>query len=384
MVKGKAACRVSYARLSPYVKGIIFGMFLAGSGLQEIADKVVKSDGTHPCQQAVAMTVARCKQEGGTKWDGEVQSEGRGPPRVTTNALDRKIKKIVFKHRGKAKVTVDFIRKKIPSTRRLSRRTISRRLQEQGLAWLRRRRKSLVPSVHKKARIDFSNWVLKRTMATLKRWVYTDGTSFYLARTASEKESKMRGALGTHVWRMASGSDALYEDVIGPSAYWKAQGTCIRVWGLLVAGMLFVTVVPKGEAVNRWTYARIIAQCFPRWVRKVMGRKAKAILVQDHERALWTDEARDAIRKAGLTLLESYPKCSQGLNVIETAWRELRERLCATEPVVMEDRKAFVKRLHLAVSWVNRNRLTYLRHECRAQKERAKDVLLQKGGRTKH
>ena len=375
MVKGKNK-RTSYARLTPYAKGIIFGMFLAGSGLQEIADAVVKGDGSHPCQQTVAATVARCRAEGGTRWSGEVESTNRGAPRVTTAALDRKIRKVVFQHRGKAKVTVDFLRKKILSLRRVSRRTVARRLSEAGLAWLRRRQKSLVPAAHKKVRRAFARWVLKRTATTLQRWVYSDGASFYLARSVGEKESKLRAALGTHVWRMASGSDALYEDVVGPSSYWKAQGTCIRIWGLLVGGFLFVKVLSEGVAMNRWEYAKIVRQSFPGWCRAVMGRKARPILIQDHERALWTEEALDAIKDSGLELLTSYPKCSQDLNVIETAWRELRARLADTEPVRMESRGDFVKRLRLAVAWVNRNRQRYLRELCFAQKVRAQDLSL--------
>ena len=250
MVKGKDS-RASYARLSPYVKGVIFGMFLAGSTLWDIADTVVKSDGQHPCQQTVAATVARCRAEGGTKWDGQVKSTGRGPPRATTDALNRKVVKLVFKSRGRAKDTVDYLRKKSPQLRSLSRRTVARRLFDAGLAWLRRRRKSLVPAAQKQARMAFSRWVCSRTSTTLRRWVCSDGASFYLARSAGEKESALRGALGTHAWRMANGSDALYEDVVGPSAYWKAQGACIRIWGLLVAGMLFVKVLPEGVAMNR-------------------------------------------------------------------------------------------------------------------------------------
>ena len=117
-------------------------MFLAGSTLRDIADTVVKSDSQHPCQQTVAATVARCRAEGGTKWDGQVKSTGRGPPRATTDALNRKVVKLVFKSRGRAKDTVDYLRKKSPQLRSLSRRTVARRLFDVGLAWLRRRRKS--------------------------------------------------------------------------------------------------------------------------------------------------------------------------------------------------------------------------------------------------
>ena len=358
-------------------------MFLAGLPYPEIAQKVEKSDGKRPSQQAMCETVKNCEAKGGLRWNGEVSS-ARGPPRKTSTALDRRIVKMVFKNRGHAKVTVDFLRKKIPALRKLSKRTVQRRLSEAGLAWLRRRRKSLVPALHKQSRIDFSKWVLSRTTATLRRWVYSDGASFYLARSAGEKESTLRGALGGHVWRMASGSDALFEDVVGPSAYWKAQGTCIRIWGLLVAGVLFVTVLPAGVVMNRVEYARIVVNFFSRWVREVMGEHARAILIQDHERALWTDEARTAIKESDLELLERYPKCSQDLNPIETAWRELRHRLAATEPVRIEGREAFLARLRLAVAWVNRNRHEYLRRLCFEQKVRAKDVLLMGGGRTKH
>ena len=118
-----------------------------------------------------------------------------------------------------------------------------------------------------------------------------------------------------------------------------------------------------------------------------MGGKAKAfkpLLIQDHERALWTDEAREAMAENGVELVERYPKCSQDLNLIETAWRELRERLYATEPMKIETREEFIIRLRLAVQWVNRNRRRYLCNEGYSQKDRAKDVMANDGGRTQH
>lgn len=49
-------------------------------------------------------------------------------------------------------------------------------------------------------------------VAALQRWAYSDGTVFYLARTEPEQDQKKRGALGVHVWRMADGSDGMYEE----------------------------------------------------------------------------------------------------------------------------------------------------------------------------
>jgi hypothetical protein len=226
----------SRTHLNPFLRGVVYGLFLAGYTYQEIADEVTKPDGEHLCQQSVASVVESAKACGGLEWDGE-QALGAGRPRCTSDALDKQILRLVFKYRGKAVVTVNFIKKHIMAARKLSDRTVSRRLGDAGLAWLRRRRKTLVSEVHRALRVEWAQWVLARTVATLSRWAYTDGTVFYLARDATSQLSKARAALGPYVWRRADGSDALYEDCVGPSAYWKSQGLPIRLWGVLAAGM---------------------------------------------------------------------------------------------------------------------------------------------------
>ena len=389
MVK-KTLAKRSTTRLSPYVRGVIFGLFLAGYTYQEIAEEVEKPDGTNPCQQTVAGVVEQAQQQGGLLWDGEHStSGGPGRPRITTDALDKKIVELVFKHRGSALVTIEFIKKKIKAARNMASRTLKRRLGDAGLAWLRRRRKYLVPAQHKVARLDWAAWTLARQAATLARWAFTDGTVFFLARDASELESKKRAALGPHVWRMADGSDGLFEDCVGPSAYHKAQGIPVKIWGLLVAGVLFVTVLPEGENMNRHLYAKIISQKFPAWLTKALGKKKVkqgAFLLQDHEKCLWTHEAREAMETQGIELLFNFPKCSQDLNPIEICWRELRVRLHETEPDGFETRDVFIRRVRSAVAWLNIKRRPYFKYLCTAQKEWARDVQAAKppGSRTKH
>ena len=68
---------------------------------------------------------------------------------------------------------------------------------------------------HRDARVCLANWVLGRQIDWLRQWAYTDGTTFYIARSEPEKTSSGRMALGAFVWRMADGSDGLYEDCIG-------------------------------------------------------------------------------------------------------------------------------------------------------------------------
>ena len=145
--------------------------------------------------------------------------------------MDRALTKLVLKHRGRAIVTVAFLQTMLPEWRGVSDATVERRLFDAGLAWLRRRRKSLIPAKHKVTRLRWARWVKTRPDGELKRWAYTDGTSFYLARTDDEATSKYRAALGPFVWRQADGSDALYENCVGPSAHGKAQGLPVLIWG---------------------------------------------------------------------------------------------------------------------------------------------------------
>ena len=208
---------------------------------------------------------------------------------------------------------------------------------------------------------------------------------FYLARTSGEQESKVRAALGVSVWRQAGGSDALFEEYVDPSAYWRAQGLPVRVWGLLADGVLYITVLPEGQAMNRWLYTWVIEKRFPAWLDEAFGRyRSQVFQVQDHERALWTPEPLAAMPGVGVSLLENYPPCSQDLNPIETAWRELRSRLRDTQPVNMEPRAEFVARLRSAAIWVNRNRAEYLMHICNDQEERAHAVRATNGSRTRY
>ena len=378
--------RSTYQRFSPYLCGVVYGLLLAGWTYEQVADHVVKEDGTHPVQQSIASVAQRAADGGGLQWDGKSTSTGVGKPRSTSNALDKAIVKLVFKKRGSTVVTAKYVRKTLKAARKVALRTIQRRINEAGLLWLRRRRKAIVPAQHKVSRMDWAAWVLGCTSITLARWAFTDGTTFYLARTPTELASQRRAALGPFVWRMADGSDALYEDCIGPSAYHKTQGNKIRVWGLLVAGMLFITILPDGETMNRWWYAWVINNRFPGWLKQALGRKANkgAFLVQDHERCLWSAEPMAAMRAQNITLLENYPKCSQDLNPIEQAWRELRARLACTEPQGFETRDAFILRLRAAVTWLNKHRADLFEELCTSQKEWAQEVLDQDGGRTGH
>lgn len=373
----------SYARLTPVLRGIIYGLFLAGTTLRDIADHedVVKEDGSSPSLFSVheAIETTRGEQQG---TNAVTSRSARGKPRKTTAKLDKAIVKAVFKHRGRVKVTSKYIRKTIPEARKVTERTIRRRLEEAGLAWLRRVRKTLVTEAQRTARLEWADWVLKQPAVKLARFAYTDGCSFYLARTPEEDASKKRGGLGPFVWRRTDRSDALYHDCIGPSSYWKGQGALVRIWGMLVAGTLLVYVMPDGETMNRWWYNWLITKRFAAWLKELPA--GKKYVLQDHERCLWSTEALEGFKEIGAEPVHQFPKSSQDLNPIEVCWRELRARLYETEPTDIEDREAFISRLRNAVAWCNKNRAELFAKLASSQKAWARDVQEQGGGRTRH
>ena len=218
-----------------------------------------------------------------------------------------------------------------------------------------------------------------RQERTLRKWCFSDGTTFFLDRTEAENESTQRRALGGHVWRMTDRSDALYGDCIGPSGYGKAQGKPVKIWGLLADAQLHVRILPQGENMNRYWYSWIIEHDFPRW----QGPCSQVI--QDYERCLRSDEALSAFRRIGMSVVEEYPKCSQDLNPIEGAWKLLRDRLFDTLPTEFESRDDSLPRLRNAIAWVNTNKKDELSYLSYSMKERAEALLSAKpkGSRTR-
>ena len=229
-------------------------------------------------------------------------------------------------------------------------------------------------------RLAWAGRVKKCTWKYLRRWVYTDGASFYLDRDAADVESSGRACLGKFVYRMEETTDSLYKDCVGPSSYRKSQGERVAIWGMLIDGKLHITVLEKGTTMNRWEYAWIVRHRFKHW----LGKRKDRLLVQDHEGCLWSNESIEAMQQIGLKVIDWHPTYSPDLNAIENAWSFLRCRLEQTHPTSeeRERRSAFISRLRSAVAWVNKHHKSGMRSLCFNQKARAADVELQEGYRT--
>ena len=173
------------SQFSPFEVGQVKAHLYHGLGPSQIAGIITKADGkTRFSHTAVASIIEKLKND--PKWRGERQ-EGSGRPRRTTEQEDAALIKGVFDARGKRKVTVGFLQGQFKFARNLGRTAIEDRLHDAQLAFLRRRRKSLVAPCHLPGRVAYCRSVLRMCQRTfLNLWAYTDGTVYYLDRTDAE------------------------------------------------------------------------------------------------------------------------------------------------------------------------------------------------------
>ena len=372
--KKRRAVKTGY-HLDAFAIGGIAALTKVGYSSREIESSgaVTKANGDGIGFQRIGEIVRKLKKT--PEWRGQ-RSEGSGRKRSTTHEEDEKIVQYVLDNRGREKLTSGKVKRRLGLS---SDRLVRRRLADVGLRWLRRRCKTLVPSASVDMRLAWAFWVKQCTDAYLRRWVYTDGCSFYLDKVESQAESSQRAALGKFVYRMDDGSDSLYKDCVGPSAYKKAQGECVRVWGLLVCGRLYITILERGTRMNRWEYDWIIRHRFPNWLQGTSW----PLLVQDGEKCLWCDEPLQAFQQIGVEVLTKHPAHSPDLNAIENSWAFLRARLDETLPQdgEVEDRDAFICRLRAAVTWINKHRRSAMAAKARNQKARAQALEANEGHR---
>ena len=168
------------------------------------------------------------------------------------------------------------------------------RLHEAGLKWLRRRRKTIITKEYLPERISYCKSVISKHQSTLDTWAYTDGTVFYLDRTAAENEETQRAALGAYVWRYTDGRDAFFKENLGPSSYKKCQGAPVRIWGVFAEGTLHIHIMDEGEVLDQVLYEELIEDKFESWLGSAR------YLVQDFERCLRSAGPMSAFRKLGV------------------------------------------------------------------------------------
>ena len=363
-------------QFTPFEVGQVKAHMEHGLGCTTIMTKVKKPNGKDfYSETAIRNCMSKLEQD--PTWRGE-REDGSGAPRKTNEKQDKQIEKWVYDKRGEEKVSARSLKKEFPFLRKLSDKLVYSRLDDANLKYLRRRRKSLVEKKYLQPRVDYCHGVKRKHEETLEKWAYTDGTVWYLDRTEEEAENSKRRSLGPMVWRRSDNKDAMNQDCLGPSSYSKAQGTPVKVWGMLACGVVHIHILELGDTMNNMLYAELVEDKFEDWCGNCEW------LVCDYEGCIRSADALHALSKTPLRLLDPYPVSAQDFNAMENVWDILRERLNLNQPRHKETREEFIKRLRAAVRWANEHRADQLWYLSTNQKERADECLNTKppGGRT--
>ena len=304
----------------------------------------------------------------------------------------KRLRKLIHDEVGLAKMTIPYMKKRLPFLRCLTKEGVRQILKRMGFAWRLRRGKAAIAKKYVPERLDWSGWVVKQPQKDLNKYAYVDGTAFYLASTPEEKEDKERAGLGKKCYRLATGEDSLEDRNVGASAYAKAQGLPIKIWGFFCDGRLEYYVLPKAytdrgklttEHMTGERYRTMVQKHFSNWRKKCLPRGGSVFVVKDYERFLRSEETIAAETAAGCLQVPKYPRSSPDMNAIEGWWRKLKLYLEEREPTHQESREDFLRRLRRAVDYLNANCRAQGRKLCRNQKERARDCKKLSGARTK-
>ena len=157
------------ARLDVFARGTVCGMRAAGATREEIAATVVKKDGSRPSLRAVDAVLAKKRAQ--PQWQGEGSAAGGRPPALSRSE-SAQLFDLVFRERGKAKVTVPYCRRRLPFLRKVREATVRRELLKAGLAYLRRRTKTAVPKEWRTKRMACCRWMLQQPAASLRKFAY--------------------------------------------------------------------------------------------------------------------------------------------------------------------------------------------------------------------
>ena len=170
------------------------------------------------------------------------------PKQKLSNTVKGKIIKYANKHRGRARVTSQYLQKKMPETKKASDRTIRRILSQNDIYLERRRKKQCVTKINKSKRIAVAKRLCKTNPNKLFDMGFTDGATIFIAKSEAQRKNNFMASLGPFVYRKKH--EGLLYNCVGPSDYAKGKGDPVKFWGLLRKGVLKIHVLAAGQSMN--------------------------------------------------------------------------------------------------------------------------------------
>ena len=81
----------SFARVTPFLSGVVYRLSHVGFSYSQICDEVEKPDGGRICKHTIGNIFQACERSGGMTLDGTSPQSKGGRPRDSTSDLDKKI-----------------------------------------------------------------------------------------------------------------------------------------------------------------------------------------------------------------------------------------------------------------------------------------------------
>ena len=291
---------------------------------KDIAGMVKKTDGSHPTPQAVSTAAKQFKQE-------KEQRGRRVGDKKTTAAEDREILKKfkVLRPPGHA-IDSRKLHRALPVAlrRKISRRTVVRRLADKGIKPRTKIRKSDHDVALCKRRVDFARRYLHKTEAEWSRSLQAvaDIKEFtFYPPDLKPRHKRLRSR-----WTYMTEKER-YEPAFQRPKRWYKKSEWKRTKGQKVFGFTTSTgqklafLVPKPWSTEQWAVevrnrlGPFLRSAFP-------GRRTFQVLL-DGESLLHGPEANRAMAEFGITVLPGWPSYSPDLNPQENVWGWAEDRL---------------------------------------------------------
>ena len=298
------------------------------SSFKQIAETVVKTDGTHPTMEAVRVAAVQFAVEKAKRG----RKEGY---KKTTAKEDRTIMK-KFRHLRPPGHGIDSRRlhRALPAKvrRNISRRTVIRRLADKGFTPQKKTTKGDPDVALARRRVDFARRYAERTGADWIRELQAVGDmkdfTFY------PPDLKPRHKQLHARWTYMTKEEKYLPAFTRPKRWFKTSDykrtIKQKVFGFTTSnGEKLAFLVPVPWSTEKW--AEEVKSRLAPFLRKVFpGRRTFEILL-DGEQLLHGPAAKAAMAECGITVLQGWPSYSPDLNPQENVWSWAEDRLRDTE-----------------------------------------------------
>ena len=292
--------------------------------LKDIAGMVVKKDGSHPSIGGVLKAAKEFKEE-------KERRGRRAGDKKTTKREDREIlKKFKFLRPPGHGIDSRKLHRALPVAirRKISRRTVIRRLADKGYKPQVKIRKSDHDVALCKRRVDFARRYEKKTPAEWSRdlQAVADMKEFTFYPPELKPRFKRLRSRWTYMTDEEKHQPAFCRPKrwFKPSEYKKTKKQ--KAFGFTTStGQKLAFLVPQPWSTEQWA-VEIRSRLAPFLRAQFPGRRQFQVLF-DGESLIHGPEAKAAMTEAGITVLPGWPSYSPDLNPQENVWSLAEDRL---------------------------------------------------------